>query len=230
MQVPVDLFASLMPTWPKSAMAYPTRIIGDDRSAAVFFTDSPELFGRELRCMGTVNFHDRKVVRWVDHWDGRSLTVKGVADMWVPIETFPTDFGESTVGETATPRLRAVVRQLASALASGDTARVVSLLDPDVVVEDMALHTRAVGVGRVQAYFSRTLPALPYGRDVSVRHVVGSSQGGAFEWIGKTPLPLGATALTLGHDGLITEMSSTWDSALWTDQAIGEAQAATSLG
>ncbi|MFJ2296982.1 nuclear transport factor 2 family protein [Streptomyces sp. NPDC087894] len=225
-----DLFAGLMPTWPESAMAYPTRIIGDDRSAAVFFTDSPELFGRELRCIGTVNFRDGKVVRWVDHWDGRSLTVQGVADMRVPTETFPTDFGEKTVGETASPRLRDVVRHLASALASGDAARLAALLDPDVVVEDMALHTQVVGAGRAQEYFRRMLPTLPYGRGVSVRHVVGSSQGGAFEWISRTPLPLGATALTLGRNGLITWMTSTWDSALWSDTAIGESQAATILG
>ncbi|MDN3029678.1 hypothetical protein [Streptomyces sp. S.PB5] len=43
-------------------------------------------------------------------------------------------------------------------------------------------------------------------------------------------MPLGATALTLGHNGLITWMASTWDSALWSDEAIGQTQAATILG
>ncbi|MGI5253877.1 nuclear transport factor 2 family protein [Actinacidiphila glaucinigra] len=225
-----DLFAQLMPTWPDSAMAYPTRIVGDDNSAVVFFTDSPELFGRELRAIGTINFRHGKVVRWVDHWDGRSLTVKGVDDMRVPVDQFPTDFGEKTVGETAAPALRAVVSKLVAALAAGDAAKTAMLLDPDVVLEDMALHTQVIGRGRAEEFLSHTLATLPYGRNVTLRHVVGSAQGGAFEWISRTPLPLGATALELGRNGLITRMTSTWDSALWQDTVIGQVQAATILG
>src|SRR5882724_1165864 len=38
-------FAQLMPTWPATSRSYPTKILGDTRSAMVFFTDSPELFG-----------------------------------------------------------------------------------------------------------------------------------------------------------------------------------------
>ncbi|WP_210582739.1 nuclear transport factor 2 family protein [Streptomyces sp. GESEQ-4] len=225
-----DLFASLLPTWPESAMAYPTRIVGDDSSAVVFFTDSPELFGRELRAIGTINFRQGKVARWVDHWDGRSLTVKGVADMRVPADQFPTDFGEETVGETAAPALRTVVRKLVAALAAGDAARAASLLDPDVVVEDIALHTQVVGRGRVQEFLGRTLPILPYGHGVTLRHVVGCARGGAFEWVGRAPLLLGVTALELSQDGLISRMTSTWDSALWQETTIGQVQGATILG
>ncbi|WP_327370403.1 hypothetical protein [Streptomyces sp. NBC_01217] len=65
---------------------------------------------------------------------------------------------------------------------------------------------------------------------MTLRHVVGCAQGGAFEWISRTPLPLGATALELGRHGLITRMTSTWDSALWQATAIAKAQAAAILG
>ncbi|WUD77826.1 hypothetical protein OG937_42020 [Streptomyces sp. NBC_00510] len=83
---------------------------------------------------------------------------------------------------------------------------------------------------RAAAFFARTLPTLPYGRGVTVRHVVGSARGGAFEWISRTRLPLGATVLELGRDRLITRMTSVWDSALWSDAAVKSAQAATILG
>ncbi|MFE0630594.1 hypothetical protein ACFW3D_26960 [Streptomyces sp. NPDC058864] len=58
------LFAQLMSTWPDSAI-YQTRIVGEDDSAVVFFPDSPELFGRELRALGAIDFRRGKVVRRV---------------------------------------------------------------------------------------------------------------------------------------------------------------------
>src|SRR5882757_1495303 len=42
------IFAQYMPTWPHAARSYATRIIGDENSAIVEFTDSPELFGHEM--------------------------------------------------------------------------------------------------------------------------------------------------------------------------------------
>lgn len=225
-----DQFASLLGSWPESAYAYPTRIIGDLDSAVVFFTDSPELFGHEIRAVGTVDFRHGKVTRWVDHWDGRSLTVDGVAALRTPLDRFPTDFGEHRTGGNASPALRSAVRDLTTALAAGDATRAARLLDPDVVVADIALHTLVTGRERAAAFFARTLPTLPYGRGVTVRHVVGSARGGAFEWISRSRLPLGATVLELGRDRLITRMTSVWDSALWPDAAVGSAQAATILG
>lgn len=79
--------AQLMSTWPDSAI-HQTRVVGENDSAVVFFPDSPELFGRELRGLGAIDFRRGMVVRRVDHRDGRSLTVKGVADRRVTVE-FP---------------------------------------------------------------------------------------------------------------------------------------------
>ncbi|WP_406259898.1 hypothetical protein OH779_01475 [Actinacidiphila glaucinigra] len=76
-----------MSTWPDSAI-HQTRVVGENDSAVVFFPDSPELFGRELRGLGAIDFRRGMVVRRVDHRDGRSLTVKGVADRRVTVE-FP---------------------------------------------------------------------------------------------------------------------------------------------
>lgn len=38
-----------MPQWPAQALSYPTRILGDTDSALVLMTDTPELFGGEIR-------------------------------------------------------------------------------------------------------------------------------------------------------------------------------------
>lgn len=98
-----DKFAELLEAWPAEAVAYPTRIVGDFDSAVVFFTDSPEMFGHELRAAGTVDFRDGRIVRWVDTWDGRSLTVEATEGMRVPEDVYPGEFAEAEVGENASP-------------------------------------------------------------------------------------------------------------------------------
>ncbi|MNJ62213.1 hypothetical protein D3C77_580460 [compost metagenome] len=50
-------FGQFMPNWGKG-LSYPTRIVGDKNSAMVLFTDTPELFGEEIRLMGSVTFND----------------------------------------------------------------------------------------------------------------------------------------------------------------------------
>ena len=46
---------------PKTGLSYPTRIIGGANSAVVAFTDTPELFGGELRILGAVDFKDGEI-------------------------------------------------------------------------------------------------------------------------------------------------------------------------
>src|SRR5262245_19244034 len=52
-----ELFVQYMPKWPPSGVSYPTRILGDEHSALVAFTDTPQLFGSEIRIL------DRKSTR-----------------------------------------------------------------------------------------------------------------------------------------------------------------------
>ncbi|GIF46308.1 hypothetical protein DFJ67_5035 [Asanoa ferruginea] len=216
-----DQFAELLAAWPAEAVAYPTRIVGDGDSGVVFFTDSPEMFGREVRAIGTVNLRDGKAVRWVDHWDGRSLTVAGVEKLRVPLDQFPGDFGEEAFGEPS------VLRKLAAALSAGDADRVAALLGPNVVVEDLALHTLVTGRIAAHSFLRRT--TLPYGAGLTVRHTVGNAQGGAFEWA-SADVPRGVTAVELDRQGLATRITSTWDSSLWTEHDLTTAQRATALG
>ncbi|MEU6602953.1 hypothetical protein [Streptomyces flaveolus] len=225
-----DLFASLMPNWPETAASYPTRILGNADSALVFFADTPELFGHEIRPIGAVSFERGKIVRWVDYWDGRAFTMAGISEARTPADEFPTDFGEKMVGERAPRAIRSAARALSAALAAGDVREALSLFHPDALVEDLALHTTIEGRHSIDSFLRSALPLLPYGLGVVVRHVSGSTRGGGFEWINPTSrVPRGITALELDDAGLVTRMTSAWDSSLWSDKAIGEAHSATIL-
>ncbi|GLX48787.1 hypothetical protein Shyhy01_17370 [Streptomyces hygroscopicus subsp. hygroscopicus] len=223
-----DLFAKLMPTWPGTSASYPTRILGDANSALVCFTDTPELFGHEIRPLGAVNFRNGKITRWIDYWDGRAFTIAGIEQERTPADRFPTDFKEAVVGETASPTLRLTVRKLSHALGTGDVAQATSLFHPDAVLEDQALHLSVTGRIALEAFLTSALGLLPYGRGAAVRHVVGSRSGGGYEWVNaSSAAPRGITALSLDAAGLITRLTTVWDSSLWPVDAIGRAQAAS---
>jgi hypothetical protein len=49
-----------MPKWPPTGLSYPTRISGDFHSALIALTDTPQLFGGEIRILAAVDFKDGK--------------------------------------------------------------------------------------------------------------------------------------------------------------------------
>ena len=216
--------ASLLAIWsspsfangPPTALSYPLRVIGDRHSALIEFVDTPDLLGNEFRFLASVTFDERgKIVRWIDYWDGRSSLTR------LPIGTFgpyPTDFHDNVVN--ASDRIRHVSRTLQSALQSGNAAAAAQLFTPDAVYEDMALHTRIEGQIQIQRYLARGLSQLPYGVGASIAHVVGSDQGGGYEWFASSsaaPLVRGNTALELDEDGKITRLTAIYDSFQFTD-------------
>jgi hypothetical protein len=70
--------------------------------------------------------------------------------------------------------------------------------------------------GRIEstAYLGRILDGVPYGRSSRLRHVVGGSHGGGFEWTAgpSSDSLAGVTALELDAEGLITRITSVYDS------------------
>jgi len=84
----------------------------------------------------------------------------------------------------------------------------------DVVLEDMALRTQVLGRIETVAYLGRVLAQVPYGRSSARRHVVGGSAGGGFEWTAGPDAGalVGITALERDADGLITRITSVYDS------------------
>ncbi|MCX4906575.1 hypothetical protein [Streptomyces sp. NBC_00878] len=98
----------------------------------------------------------------------------------------------------------------------------------DAVFEDLALHTELIGHKAIAAHLKRALPLLPYGQSASVRHVVGSTQGGGYEWASPhNPVSRGVVALELGRHARITRLTTTWDGSLLDSAALSSLLATT---
>lgn len=212
-----DLFTAYMPKWPRSGKSYPTWIMGDTHSALVGFTDTPELFGGEIRILAAIDFKDGKITRWVDYWDGRSFGAALAAKMRTPPDKFPTDFSVKVTGENASAKMQETAHNLAAALAGANAARAAQMLSYDAVFEDMALRVRVVGRAAIERYLARILAKLPYGVGSSVRHVVGSDLGGGYEWVTSGDVKRGITAIELDKDGKIVRLTATWDNAMMSE-------------
>jgi hypothetical protein len=206
-----DVFTSVFPKLPASALSYPLRIVGDMRSVAVEFVDTPPFFGEELRALSPVVFDSQgKIIRWVDYWDGRSsLKLNTVSS------SYPTDFRDFEQNAD-----RAVVQAasaLHSAFAVGDAAAAVALMSADVVHEDLAAHTRVRGQLQVQRYYARALGQLPYGPGAALVHAEGGRQGGGYEWSAApeaAPMRRGHTCIELDEAGKISRLTAIYDSSL----------------
>ncbi len=137
------IFTTYMPKWPASGLSYPTRIYGDAHSALVAFTDTPELFGKELRILGAVSFDDNgKIIRWMDYWDGRSSQ-----RVTAPLKpTYPTVFHDD-VGN-ATGKIHDVTTALNTAFAAGDAKAAAAMFSYDAV-------SRGHGVARAAPWPAR---------------------------------------------------------------------------
>jgi hypothetical protein len=208
-----DVFHRFLPSAKPDALSYPLRIIGDEHSAVVEFEDTPALFGRELRILGSVTFDSRgHVVRWIDYWDGRS------SQRQTSIQpTYPSDFRDNVVN--ASPKITEVASELQKAFSAGDSGAAAALFSFDASFEDMAAHTRLVGRLQIERYLSRALSQVPYGEGASVAHVVGSDQGGGYEWKASpsaAPMRRGNTALELDGDGKITRFTTVYYSGLFS--------------
>ncbi|WNM31706.1 hypothetical protein RKE30_15465 [Streptomyces sp. Li-HN-5-11] len=216
--------AHFMADWPEDGKSYPTKILGDAAGALVFFTDTEGLIGpSELRGIGVVDF-DRHglITRQIDYWDGRHFGIADAERLRTPADTFPADFRESTVGETAAPALRKASTQLAGALRDGNGRAAAGLFAPGVVFEDLTAHVTLVGARSIGSYLTSAAPLLPYtGAGTAIRHVVGSAAGGGYEWTAAHgPVARGVSALELDPWGRITRLTTLWDGSLVDDTTL----------
>lgn len=222
-------FAQLMPTWPATSRSYPTKILGDTRSAMVFFTDSPELFGHELRIIAPIDFADNKIIREVDYWDGRHFGIAATQAIRTPPTQFVTEFGEGKVGEGSSATMRRVASALVNALSTGDTATAAALFTTDAAFDDLTLHTSIIGQSAIRGFLDRSRELLPYGLGTSIRHTVGSARGGGYEWMKKgAKIDHGVVALELDNQERITHFTTVWDGSL-VDNATFTTLLATTL-
>jgi limonene-1,2-epoxide hydrolase len=204
-------FTPYLPSRPAAAISYPLRIVGDARSAAVELVDTTAFFGYEIRALSTVTFDsNRKIIRWVDYWDGRSSLHQNTIT-----SSYPTDFKDSE--QNADPAAVRAAQALQAAFAAGDAAAAVALMSVDVVHEDMAAHTRVRGQFQAQRYYTRALGQLPYGPGAGLVHAEGSSQGGGYEWSAApdaAPMRRGHTCIELNQAGKISRLTAIYDSSL----------------
>jgi hypothetical protein len=208
--------------WPPTIHTYPVKVVGDTRSGVVFFYNSPEMFGHEHRVMSAWDFRDEKINRQVDYWDGRHFTVAGTQQRkQTRVGPFPAEFGENDVPEQASAVLKQVTGSLSSALAAGDAAAAAAMFTSDATFQDLTLHTTMVGLQAIGGFLDRAVALLPYGPGTSVRHVVGTAQGGGYEW--KNPgatVPNGIIELELDPQARISGLTTVWDGSLVTDPAL----------
>ena len=213
-----EIFEQFMPKWPPTGLSYPTRVSGDMHSAVVAFTDTPELFGGEIRILAAIDFKDGKVVRWIDYWDGRSFGAETAAKMRTPPDKFPTNFDYEVASEGASAKIKDVSQKLAAAFAAGDAAAADALFSNDAVYLDRALRARILGKEAIGKYLGRVLATVPYGKGSKLMHVVGSDQGGGFEWTNDaSAVKRGIVAIDLNSAGQIERLDTTWDNGVMSD-------------
>lgn len=205
-----SVFERYMPNWGPPARSYATRVLANGDSAVVHMVDTPELFGGELRILAAIDVEDGRIVRWVDYWDASAFDPVLYWQFRTPPEMFPRSLGE--VPTRADPELVAVATQLHMAFAAGDASAAAALVHTDVVLVDMALRTHVVGRIETAAYLDRVLPGVPYGRGSTLRHVLGGATGGGFEWTSASGRVTGLTAIELDAEGLVTSITSVYDS------------------
>ncbi len=213
-----EIFEQFMPKWPPSGLSYPTRISGDTHSALVAFTDTPELFGAEIRILAAIDFKDGKIVRWIDYWDGRSFGAELAAKMRTPAEKFPTNFDYDVVSDGASAAIKDVAQKLAAAFATGDGAAAAALFSNDAVFLDRALRVRILGKQAIGKYLGRVSATAPFGKGAKLVHVVGSDRGGGYEWINDaSPVKRGIVSIDLNGAGQIVRLDMTWDNGVMSD-------------
>jgi limonene-1,2-epoxide hydrolase len=211
-----------MPTWPDGANSYPTRVLGDENSAIVYFTNDPGIFfPADMRSVSAVNFVDGKIARWIDYWDANHIGAANLEGWRHPQEEFPADFGESQVGEVASTRIQQVVTTLNQALAAHDVAAATALFAPDATFTDLPGHVRVTGPRHIRSFLTAAQGTLAYlGHGVEVRHILGADAGGGYEWTAEGTVKRGINVLTLDEQGRITGFEAMWDGSQIDDDAL----------
>jgi len=213
-----DLFENYMPKWPAAGLSYPTRISGDTHSTLVAFTDTPELFGGEIRILAAIDFKDGKIVRWIDYWDGRSFGAEAAAKMRTPPDKFPANFDYDVASDGASAKIKDAAQKLSAAFAAGDAKAADALFSNDAIYADRALRTVILGKQAIGKYLTRVLATVPYGKGAKLVHIVGSDQGGGYEWVDADgSVKRGIIAIDLNSTGQIERLNTTWDNGVMSD-------------
>ena len=157
-------------------------------------------------------------MRWVDYWDGRSFGAATAAKMRTPPDKFPTNFDYDVASDGASAKIKDVAQKLAAAFAAGDAGAADALFSNDAIYADRALRTVILGKHAIGKYLARVLATVPYGKGAKLVHVVGSDQGGGYEWTNAdSSVKRGIVAIDLNAAGQIERLNTTWDNGVMSD-------------
>lgn len=79
----------------------------------VVLTNTPELFGDEIRIFSCVNFREERVARWVDYWDSTDFDDAVFGSLARMGTDYAADFGVSSAEPE--PEVRAACEALRAA-------------------------------------------------------------------------------------------------------------------
>ncbi|MER5452725.1 hypothetical protein ABT052_44115 [Streptomyces sp. NPDC002766] len=213
-----EAVAKFMPNW-GTGTSYATRIVGNDTGAIIAVTDTPELFGSEIRALSVVDYVDGSVARFVDYWDSRHFGREAASHMRTPADAFPTHLGEDAVSSTTDQTITGVVKSLVDALTTGDVAATLDLFADDIVFEDNTLRLQISGKYATGSFLTRSNGQLPYAQNVTPVHIVGGAQGGGFEWRAPAAdVKFGVVCVELDDNAKISRLTTVWDGGLVDDQ------------
>jgi hypothetical protein len=156
-----DTWAQYMPSW-GSGLSYPLQVLGDiiggNGSAMVLFTDTPELFGAEMRVCASVDVSGGRITRWADCWD----SVNYEADVYRALKLAEPDVPLALRSEPAiaADRISRVSESLAAAVSAGDAEAAAGLFTYDATFDDRGARIR------VGTFATRT--GLPSRRSASI--------------------------------------------------------------
>ena len=93
-----------------------------------------------------------------------------------------------------------------------------ALFSNDAIYADRALRTVILGKQAIGKYLTRVLATVPYGKGAKLVHIVGSDQGGGYEWVNADgPVKRGIVAIDLNSAGQIERLNTTWDNGVMSD-------------
>lgn len=203
------MYQQYMPNW-GLGRSYPLRVLGGPKSAVVFLTNTRELFGGDLYILSSVDLDGGKVQRWTDYWDSAGFDDSKFDSLVRKGPDFASEFGAGRAA--AHPELRAACEALHRGCTEGTGLD--EVFTRDVIWEDLACKSQYIGRAAVTRMLRRSLHDLPFGPGAAIRHVVGGSNGGGYEWIGSASFKQisGIHAIELDDAGLIARVTAAYDS------------------
>jgi hypothetical protein len=218
-----SMFSTYMPQWPNEAVSAPTRIVGGDSGAVVFFTNSAGMFGdSEIQSVGVVSLAGNKIARWADYWDARHFGIANFEALRTPDAQYPADFRETLALESGAPSFADLAARFNAALKDRDWALLSSLLAPRVTFTDHPAHLYLAGKPMLTRFLRSAADLLPYTQpDAKQSLVVGGEHGGGYEWAAADPRDRGVITLALdSSSGLVTAVDAMWNGALASDEQL----------